>query len=537
MASNNINRRGSFLEGAFILTIATAFVKIAGLLFKFPVAYILGDSGMGVYYHAYEIYNFLAVLASMGLPVAVSRVISETLVSDNYAEAEKIYQVSIRLFTIIGIVVAAIMAIFSNQLAFLLEGNSYAGDSIRVLSVTALCAFIMSAQRGYFQGNSTMMPTAVSQVIEAVIKLALGISLALVAVRAEAGDSLASAAAISGVSAGAVCAVIFLFVWKKKTDRKEKELISDQPVRSGRRIIWELFRIAVPVSLGQSVISFVALIDNYVIMHILQEGILIGRLVLLNGYQMLDTDANALYGVFSNAKSVFNLPSAFIVPFTISILPALTAAFTRGDQEGVGKNMTNCFKYALMLAAPAGIGLFVMAKPIYGILYPKSDLTEGAPMLAAFGIAVILYAVVSITGAMLQAFGKATRPLISMLAGGAVKCALTTGLLLVPDLKIKGAPIATCVCYTVMILMNLFFLRSYIKGCVKSILGSTAKTLGAALIMGGAAYLLFIPLNGWMGLKLGGAVAILAAGLIYIALIFAFRIVTLNELKNIRSKG
>ena len=265
MASNNKTSRGSFLEGAFILTVATAFVKLAGLLFKFPVAWILGDSGMGVYYHAYEIYNFLAVLASMGLPVAVSRVVSETLVSDNYAEAEKIYKVSIRLFAVIGIVVAAVMAIFGDQLAFLLEGNSYAGNSIRVLSVTAFCAFIMSAQRGYFQGYSTMMPTAVSQVIEAVVKLGLGISLALVAVSANAGDSLSAAAAISGVSVGAICAVIFLFVWKKKSERKN--IPCDMPVRSSKRIIWELFRIAVPVSLGQSVISLVALIDNFIIMH------------------------------------------------------------------------------------------------------------------------------------------------------------------------------------------------------------------------------------------------------------------------------
>ncbi len=530
---NNSARKGSFLEGAFILTVSTAFVKLAGLFFTFPIAGILKDGGMGVFYSAYDIYNMFAVLASAGLPVAVSRMISETLVSGNHDEAERIYQVAVRMFTAIGAFIAGFMFIFGDWLAAKI-GNPDAGLSIRVLAVTAFCAFVMSALRGYFQGHSVMTYTAVSQVIEAVVKLVLGIVLAVIVVRAGAGDSSSSAAAITGVSVGAVLAVIFLLFSKKRFDRGT--VLSGMPVRSTKAIVKELFRIAIPVSLGASVMSVVNVIDNFIIMHLLQEGISFGPMKLAGldfGYEA----AKSLNGVFGNAKKIFNFPSAFIVPFTVSILPVLTAAWTARDREGVKKNLTNCFKYSLMLALPAGIGMLILAAPIFSILYPRGNAEEGVPMLATFGIAVILYAVVSVTGAILQAFGRVNLPLVSLTVGGVVKCVLTTVLVSVPALNIKGAPIATCVCYVVMIAMNLTFLRPYTKGCAGAILVNVAKTAAAAVLMGGAAYLLAIPLESWLGLRLGGLLSIALAAAVYGALVFVFRVVTVDELKNIRRRG
>ena len=157
-------------------------------------------------------------------------------------------------------------------------------------------------------------------------------------------------------------------------------------------------------------------------------------------------------------------------------------------------------------------------------------------MLATFGIAVILYAVVSITGAILQAFGKVNLPLVSLTVGGIIKCVLTTVLVSVPALNIKGAPIATCVCYVVMITMNLIFLRDYMKGCAAPILGNVAKTAAAAVIMGAAAYFVNIPLGRLLGVRIGGLVSIAAAGCVYLALVFLFRVVTLCELKNMRRR-
>lgn len=480
---------------------------------------------MGYFYAAYDIYNMLAVLASAGLPVAVSRMISETLVSGNNAEAEKIYDVSVKVFTIIGGVIAAVMFFGADLLAAIIKSPN-AGLSIRVLAITAFCAFVMSALRGYFQGYSIMIHTAVSQVIEAFAKLILGCALAYVLMKTELEYIGGSAGAIMGVSAGAVIAVVYLLISKKRFTRKME--ISEMPVRDDKAIIKELFRIAIPVSLGASVMSLVNLIDMTVIMRVLQDGL---------GYTY--ERANWLYGVFGNAKKLFNFPSAFIVPFTVSILPVLTAAYTGRDKRGVWKNMTSCFKYSMMLAFPAGVGITVLASPIMNIIYfnTPEEAEAGTPLLAVFGLAVILYAIVSISGAILQSFGKVNKPLISLCVGGVIKCALNAILVGVESVNIMGAPIATCVCYVVMIAMNGYFLSRYLKGCIKPILMNTVKILTSSLVMGVCAYLVYSPLSVFLGVRKGGLVAILFAIVVYAALVLATKTVTIAEIKSVLRKG
>jgi len=539
--------KGTFLQGAFILTISTALVKIAGLLFTIPIANLLGGTGMGYFYTAYDIYNMLAVLASAGLPVAVSRMVSETLVNGNTDEADRIYKVSVSIFTAIGAVIAAVMFFGADWLAELLA-NPNAALSIRVLSFTAFFSFIMSSMRGYFQGHSNMIYTAVSQVIEAVCKLALGCALAFVLIRTELSYVGGSAGAILGVSVGAGLAVLFLWINvrkmqvnrpKKKTvpysrkvarnikKNKKKRQAGLLGSRSDGAIAKELFRIAIPVSLGASVMSVVNLIDTAVIMRVLQNVL---------GYT--EENANWLYGVFGNAKKIFNFPSAFIIPFTVSILPVLTAAVTEKNREKIALNMTNCFKFAFMVSMPAGIGILVLANPIMNIIYfnTPDEANAGAPMLAVFGIAVILYSVVSITNAILQAFGKVNYPLISLCIGAVVKVVLNAIFVGIESVNIMGAPIATCACYVVMIVLNFIFIGKYMTN-LREIGLNTLKILLASLVMGGAAYGLYAVLSGALSVKLGGLCSIAAAGCVYLIMLFVFRAVTVRELKSLLKRG
>lgn len=515
--------RGTFLQGAFILTISTALVKLAGLLFTIPIANMLGGTGMGYFYAAYDIYNMLAVLASAGLPVAVSRMVSETLVGNNHREADRIYRVSVSVFTVIGAVIAAFMFFGADFLAGILM-NPNAALSIRMLSFTAFFSFVMSSMRGYFQGHSVMTYTAVSQVIEAVCKLVLGCALAYVLLQTELSYVGGSAGAILGVSVGAGLAVLYLSFHIRRM-RKREGVLGEEPgtVRSDRAILKELFRIAIPVSLGASVMSIVNLIDTAVIMRVLQNGL---------GYTY--EKANWLYGVFGDAKKIFNFPSAFIVPFTVSILPVLTAAVTEKNQEKIASNMTNCFKFAFMVSIPAGIGILALSQPIMHIIYfnTPAEAEAGAPMLAVYGVAVILYSVVSITNAILQAFGKVNYPLVSLCTGGLVKCVLNATLVGLPAVNILGAPVATCVCYVVMIAMNFVFLRKDFAN-TRGILQNTAKILLAALCMGLAAYLLYGAASNLLGVRKGGLAVIVVAAALYVVLLFLFRAVTPRELKSL----
>ncbi|MBQ4354207.1 MAG: polysaccharide biosynthesis protein [Clostridia bacterium] len=525
----NTDTKGAFLQGAFILTVSTAFVKLAGLLFTLPIAN-MQSVDMSNFYSAYTIYNMFAVLASAGLPVAVSRMVSETLVHGNTDEAKRIYTVSVRIFTVVGAVIAAVMFFGAGMLAWLI-GNPGAQMPIRILSVTAFCSFVMSSLRGYFQGNSLMTYTAFSQVIEAFSKLFFGCALAYVIGKAEFGFMDGSSGAIAGVSIGAVLAVIYLTFNKNRFMKKIEP--SGTAVRADKVIAKELFRIAIPVSLGASVMSLVNMIDTAVIMRVLQNGFPFFRGL---GYTL--DEAKLLYTAFEHAKKIFNFPSAFIVPFSVSILPALTSAFTARDSEGIVKNMSTCFKYALMLALPAGIGISVLSGAIMNIFYfnAPEEASAGTPILAVFGIAVVLYAVVSISGAILQSFGRVNMPLISLCVGALVKCVLTFLLVGMEDINILGAPIATCACYVVMIAMNLVFLRRYLTGC-GIIIVNTLKTLAAALIMGAATYLVYQPLSSLAGMKMGGLISIVIAVIVYAALVLLLKIVTVKELKSMLRRG
>lgn len=484
---------------------------------------MLGGEGMGYFYAAYDIYNMLAVLASAGLPVAVSRMISETLVSGNTDEAERIYTVSVRIFTLIGAVVAAVMFFGSDLLASIIK-NPNASLSIKTLSITAFCAFVMSALRGYFQGHSVMKYTAISQVIEAFSKLFLGCALATVLIKTEYSYIGGSAGAIMGVSIGAVLAVVYLLISKIRTNKKYVPI--KMPVRSDRAILKALFKLAIPVSLGASVMSLVNLIDTAVIMRVLQD-------ILGYSYER----ANWLSGVLGNAKKIFNFPSAFIVPFTVSILPVLTAAYTACDKKGVRDNLVNCFKFSLMLALPAGVGISILSAPIMNIIYfnTPEEAAAGAPILSIYGVAVILYAVVSITGAILQSFGHVNLPLISLCVGAVVKCAFNAILVSFDNINVMGAPIATCICYVVMITMNLIFLRKFLTGC-GVIIVNTLKTLFASAVMGVFAYFVFPLLSSLTGGKIGGIVAICLSALLYAVIIFAVKVVRISEIKELFKK-
>ncbi|MBE6541939.1 MAG: hypothetical protein E7672_05785 [Ruminococcaceae bacterium] len=324
---------------------------------------------------------------------------------------------------------------------------------------------------------------------------------------------------------GAVIAVIYLIAVRKKYTKAY--VPCGMTVRPTKAIVKELFRIAIPVSLGASVMSLVNLVDTAVILRVLQNTL---------GYSY--ENANWLYGVLGNAKKIFNFPSAFIVPFTVSILPVLTAAYTAKDKDGVVKNMTSCFKYALLLALPAGVGIFVLAEPIMNIIYfnTPEEAAAGTPLLAIYGIAVILYSIVSISGSILQSFGLVNRPLISLCVGGVVKCVLNAVLVGFEEINIMGAPIATVACYIVMIAMNMIFLRRHLEGCGE-IVKNTIKTVIAAAIMGGVTYLVYLPVSAAAGVKMGGLVSIAAAVAIYAVLVLVLKIVTKSELKSMLRRG
>ena len=520
-----INEANRFIHGAFILTVTTVIVKIIGFLFTIPLANLLGADGMGYFYSSYDIYNMLTVLATAGLPVAVSRMISEAAEKKQSANISRIYKIALISFSAVGLVISLMMFFGADQWSAFIK-NPNASLAIRALSITSFFAFVMSALRGYFQGHSDMIPTAVSQVIEAMSKLVIGCTLAYYVMKISGDFMIGAASAILGVSIGAVLATVLLLFYKRRYNKNYYNDITDEVTRTDKDILIELVKISIPIALGASVMSIVNFFDMTLIMRQLQDTL---------GYT--GERANWLYGTYGNAKKIFNLPAAFIIPFSVSIIPALTSAITRDDKEQIKNNLVSVFKYPMMISFPAGFGLMTLAYPILSIIYfsRPDEVEAGTPLLAILGFAVILNSIVVITNAILQSYKKVNFSMFAMIVGAVFKLLLNWGLIGIESVNIMGAPIATCACYAVIAVMNILYLRKLIPPKSR-VLKNLALIALASGIMGGCAYGLYNITERFINAKIACVLTIMIAALIYFVCIILFKVVTKAEILSMLSR-
>jgi len=519
----------SFLGGAAVLGAAVILVKIIGAVYKIPLNNILGDEGVTYFNAAYKIYAFLLSLSTAGLPVALSKMVAESRALGKYNQSRKFLRVSLALFTIIGAAGTAVMFFCTDELAALMH-NTLAYWPIKALSFSVVCVCIMSGFRGYTQGCGNMVPSAISQVLEAAFKLAVGLALAWYLVKAGAGLDMGAAGAIMGVTVSTVVALAYM-VLNYLRHRREQPRSQDVPAPSST-LVTRLLAIGIPITIGASGMSLISLIDQSLIM---------GRLQTVLG--LSEQAAAALNGQYEFSMTLFNLPSSFIPPITMSLIPAVSAALTTRDSHRVVRLVDTSMRLTTLLAMPAGMGLSVLAGPILILLYPaqREAATAAAYHLRLLGIASIFVCVVLLTNAILQAYGHSNIPIATMFTGGVVK--VTANYLLVgnPDINIKGAPIGTLLCYVTITLLNLYFIRKYSPAKV-SFLRLLAKPALASALMGGAAWAVcgfagrFLAgrLSDYMANAVSTLAGILAGVAVYFILVIALRILAAEDVKNIK---
>ncbi len=335
---------------------AVAITKLIGAVYKIPLGNLLGKEGMGPFQAAYNVYSVLLTVSTAGLPLALSRLVAEADALGRVNQRRRIFRVALGLFFVLGLIGGGLMLLLPDALAALLH-NDLAAQAIRALAPSLFCVCLLSAIRGYTQGQGRMLPTAVSQIIESSSKLIVGLSLAWVLTqRMQAPPETAAAGAILGVSAGSLLSLLTLTVWTLRSGRSD----TGTDVPDGRRFILQrLLEIGIPVTLGSAGMSLVTLLDQSVSMGVLQRSLGLSVEV-----------ANGLYGEYSFALTLFALPPSFIYPVSISLVPAVSAALCRQDRAGAGRCAAAALRATALLALPAGVGLSVMAGPILHLLYP-----------------------------------------------------------------------------------------------------------------------------------------------------------------------
>ena len=570
---SNQQKKNTFYGAAAFLAMTTIIVKVIGAIYKIPLTALLPDEAYGDFNAAYNIYTFFLTISTAGLPVALSKTVSECNTLGRQNQKAKVFQVAFFAFLFMGLFSFICMSVFSPIVATYVLKNEKAVFAVLALSPAVLCTCICSAFRGYAQGHMNMIPTGVSQVIEALSKMFLGLALAFIILNSAIPDQdlktrLSASGALLGVSIGSILSVVYLAFNHIRTARGERVKSTDTPDRS-KQILSRLLKLAVPITLSSCTLSIVNLIDTNLVQSQLQsvftaiqDGLTgISNSVLdifpkavaifqdnLAAFQtevltnpdtklnpILDS-ARELYGVYSKTMSIYNLPFNLMVPFTACIVPAVSACIARRDRLGAHRTTESAMRISALIALPCGFGLFALGTPIIQLLTVGNvDETIAGPLLSILGIASFFVCIQVVASAILQANGIINLPIITMIIGGVAKVIVSYTLVGNPKYIIFGAPVGTLTCFVVVSVLNLLIIKRLVPQPPR-LMAVFVKPVIASALMAAAAWgchgVLARVFHGSFlmnAVAVGGA--ILAGVVVYVILIVALRVLSREDME------
>ena len=513
-------KKQNFLQGAALLAIATAIVKVIGALYKLPLNMAIGAEGYSYFTTAYDIYAVMLMISTAGLPVAVSRMISQASTLEHYAQMRKVFRTALSIFAILGVVTSVLMIFGAKPLANLMSQPD-AWVSIACLGPCGILICLMSAYRGYFNGQGNMLPTSVTQVIEAIGKLVVGLALAFLIISLTNSVALAAGGAILGVTVGSAVALVYMLA-KFRRSYKALPVTSEVP-SSTKATVKELLAIAIPITIGSAGLQLLTVIESGLYMDrlvgLIESGRYMGHMV--EGSVTAMKAAAILKGLFNMTQTIFNMPCAFIIPITVSVLPAVTSFLTMGDDKGVRETEESAARITGLLSLPCAVGLTVLARPIMALLggYEGEQLELSAQFMAIQGITVFLYAIIQYTNALLQSHGYVNAPVVNMLSSGVVRLILVYVMVGNPNLGLMGAPIGAFIGYLLIAVLNLVAIQRKVSQKPK-LLKNLLRPVMPALVMGVVVFFCYKALVSVLGID--GSRVILAGAPIMVGAVVYF---------------
>jgi len=517
--------RQSFLQGAIILTIGMVIVKLVGALFKVPLKYIIGEYGMGLFNVAYNFYGPIFSLATAGFPIAIARLVSHNYSLGRFNDVKSIKRISVPIFTAIGIFGTTLMMLTAPVYCINVIKNENALMPMLALGPAILFSCLAAIYRGYYEGLKDMYPTAVSQVVEAIIKLAAGLSLALgiltycereysanstvFGVTMTSADnaafatfSYAAAGAILGVTLGSVFSFLYLFIrYKRRGDGITVKMYRGAPRPRSDKVSAKLLVItAIPIAIGSITTNIAGLIDTTFLQSRVLSIIESSPNILIDMYSGMipqiyfdnvSTIPNFLYGCYTLSLTIYMLVPSLTQAFGISALPSVTEAWVRGDKAEIKYSIEAVIRITALVCFPAGLGISALSKPISSLLY-GDDISTPIVSNALFilGFASVAAALNTPISSMLQAVGRIDLPVKMLFAAMIIKIGVNYYLCGIPKINIMGAGVGTLLCYLFLVIGEVILLCRVTK--IKIDLISTfLKPLISALFSVIAAYEVF----------------------------------------------
>lgn len=448
-------KKSSFVKQAMFLSIAGILVRVIGVLYGIPLSGIIKDLGNGYYSSAYNIYSIILLVCSYSIPMAVSKIMSERRALKQYKTAQRVFICAMAYVMIVGGIGAILTFIFADRFVDVAEATI----AMRVLAPTIFFSGILSVMRGYFQSKKTMVPTAISQLIEQIINAVFSVGAAYVwmqaysdvsdeAVRAQYGAAGAAVGTGSGVAAGLIF-VFVLYLMERKKDREELKQ-NQQPPMPYKDVVKLIFLMVTPVILSTCIYNISTVLDMKVFYKVL-------------GWRISDTNALArLYGMYSRKYSpLSNVPIALASSMVAALVPEISVAYAKKQYKETGEKIESAMKYSMLLIIPAAAGMAVLAGPIMDLLFPKSDIIA-VHLLELGAISIVFYGVSTVLNGVLQGIGKVHVPMYNAVIALIVHMIVLIPLLYLTDLKIYAVLIAVTVYSAVISYLNQRKVKKYL---------------------------------------------------------------------------
>ena len=395
----------NFLVHGSILAMAGILVRVIGMFYRIPLMNIIGSEGNGIYSVAFNIYNIALVLSSYGLPMAVSKLISERIAKEEYRNAKKLFRASLVISFITGGLACFILFAGSGIFEKIYKGVSGLAIPLKVLAPTLLVVAVMGVVRGFFQGQGNMIPTAMSQLIEQVMNAFVSVFAAYVLVKTHASSqdlaAYGAAGGTLGTLMGAASGFLFLlllliskmgaFNYEVKHDKLSQDL--DQ------KLLYKMIIITVvPIIIGQTLYQISAVIDDMMFSNIMAKT-------------LSDSKIKSDLGNFASSYSLLiSIPQGVASAMSASMLPSVVESYTKGERKAVRRKIGNTITTNMFVAFPSFVGLLVLGKPIIKLLFSRYDANQGTVMLYLGAIAVVFYTLSTVSSSALQGVDRMNIP-------------------------------------------------------------------------------------------------------------------------------
>lgn len=526
----------NFLVQGSILAIASIISRIIGLIYRLPMTDIIGDVGNNYYGCAFDIYNVMLIISSYSLPLAVSKLVSARMARNERKMAYQIFKGALLFATVSGIIAALIVYFGAEFFTGTLLKTPNSIFALRILAPALVVVAILGVIRGFFQGLGTMMPSAISQIIEQIVNAIISVWAAYVLfgygsrIGAVLGDKEHYAAAYGaaggtlGTNLGSVFALafmIFVFAVYLRVFKRQMKRDHSVKVESFTYIMRILLITIFPVLLSTTIYNISGIIDQGIFKNV----------ALLQGYSEHDVDV--WWGVFSGKyKLMINVPISIASAMAASSVPTLTASFTEQNMEGVRNQINAAMRFVMVISFPCAVGLAVLATPIFTLLFPSTLATVDLAtyMMWIGGIAVVFYSMSTLSNGLLQGINRMKVPVINAVISLVAHVILLIVLMLFFRLNIYAVVIANTFFAFFMCILNARALQRY-SGYKQEYVKTFIIPALCSAIMGVAAYFSYRGL--YMLVKnntISFFVAFVLAVLVYAVTLLLFKGLTEEEI-------